>query len=102
MKAEVVKVAQSPAERRMKAAADELAERHFRQFAADVMGRSAEFQIQASRKLNRLAVALVAERGDGARAMGIISGSAAMIQPAHCPERPAHAAAEALFAKAED
>jgi len=66
----------------------------------DMIGKlplGSETAIEACRRLNRLTAAYIAANGDAGRAMGVLGGSAAMIQPAYRTEK--QSAAEALFAR---
>lgn len=65
---------------------------------AELTHRDTEFAIEVSRFLARFFTQVIADRGDVGRAMGVIAGSAAELQPAFRPgAKLARAKADALF-----
>lgn len=90
------KTPQAKAEQMARTVAKQCADGVFSEMIAK-LPQGSETAIEACRRLNRLTAAYIATNGDAGRAMGVLGGSAAMIQPAYQSEN--NTAAEALFTR---
>lgn len=100
MKPAITKHAQTPAERRKRAVASELADQAFRAFVA-LLPSDPQTRRYACERMTRLTGAQVAvDHGEGAL-HSALTGAVVAGAPAYRTEKPAAVAAEALFRKGD-